>query len=204
MSSDTPDRPQDEAHEGPIKTTGQLAWVVVLSFVVPIVLILLLVNFVVVGDRPAAGTDAFSERAIAQRLQPQARVAFADPAAAEQFSEQAVVERPPPAVAGVEPIPAPTPVTVRSGQQVYTAACMVCHAAGVAGAPRSGDIAAWAPRIRTGFEAMLNSTLNGKGAMPPQRGPRFSDHEIALAVVFMANQAGGNLPEPPAPVAAAR
>jgi len=176
MSSDSQDRPHDEGHEGPIKTTSQLIWVSVLSLVVPIVLILLLVNFVVVGDRPAAGTDAFSERAIAQRLLPAATVEI------RLGAGEAVV---------------------RSGQQVYSAACMACHAAGVAGAPRSADITAWAPRIRTGFEAMLNSTLRGKGAMPPQGGGQFSDHEIALAVVFMANQAGGNLPEPPAPAAAA-
>jgi cytochrome c5 len=176
MSSDTQDRTHDEGHEGPIKTTGQLIWVVVLSFVVPIVLILLLVNFVVVGDRPAAGTEAFSERAIAQRLLPAATVEL-------QLGGGAAV--------------------VRSGQQVYSAACMACHAAGVAGAPKSGDLAAWAPRIRTGFEALLNSTLKGKGAMPPQGGGQFSDHELALAVVHMANQAGGNFPEPPAPAAAA-
>jgi len=174
MSSDTPDHPRDEGHEGPIQTTRQLAWVVVLSFLVPILLIVLLVNFVVVGDRPAAGTDAFSERAIAQRLLPAAAVRL-------ELGGGAAV--------------------IRSGQQVYNAACMACHAAGVADAPKSGDSAAWAPRIRKGFEHLLHSTLAGKGAMPAQGGGQFSDHELALAVVYMANQAGGNLPEPPAPAA---
>lgn len=197
MSSDMQDRTHDEGHEGPIKTTGQLIWVVVLSFAVPIVLILLLVNFIAVGDRPAAGTEAFSERAIAQRIQPVATVALA------LDGDGAVAQAPSPAATGEPPPARVAAAVVRSGQQVYNAACMACHAAGVAGAPRSGDIAAWAPRIRAGFETMLNNTLRGKGAMPPQGGGRFSDHEIALAVVHMANQAGANLPEPPAPAAAA-
>jgi cytochrome c5 len=83
--------------------------------------------------------------------------------------------------------------------QVYTAQCAACHTAGVAGAPKLGDAAAWAPRIATGYEAMLTSALKGKGSMGPQGGGDFSDFEIGRAVVYMANQSGGKLAEPAMP-----
>ena len=89
------------------------------------------------------------------------------------------------------------------GKAVYDKTCVVCHASGVANAPKLGDKAAWAPRIKTGFEALLTSALKGKGAMTPQSGAAFSDHEIARAVVYLANQGGAKFDEPKAPAAAA-
>jgi cytochrome c5 len=74
---------------------------------------------------------------------------------------------------------------------------------GAAGAPKSGDEAAWAPRIKTGYDALLNSALKGKGAMGAQGGGDFSDLEIGRAVVYMVNNAGGKLAEPAVPAAAA-
>lgn len=70
-------------------------------------------------------------------------------------------------------IPNPAPAVVassgpRSGEQVYNGACAGCHAAGVAGAPKLGDKAAWAPRLKTGDDALWNSLMNGKNAMPPK------------------------------------
>jgi cytochrome c5 len=94
-------------------------------------------------------------------------------------------------------------VALRTGEQVYAAQCTACHAAGLAGAPKSGDEAAWAPRIKTGYEALLNSALKGKGAMAAQGGGEFSDFEIGRAVVYMANKAGAKFDEPKAPAAAA-
>jgi cytochrome c5 len=68
-----------------------------------------------------------------------------------------------------------------------------------------GDEAAWAPRIKTGFDALLNSALKGKGSMGAQGGGDFSDLEVGRAVVFMANKAGAKYeePKPPQPAAAA-
>ena len=91
----------------------------------------------------------------------------------------------------------------RSGEEVFKAVCGACHAAGAAGAPKMGDAAAWGPRLKTGYEALLTSALKGKGAMAAQGGGEFSDFEIGRAVVFMANKAGGKLAEPKAPAAAA-
>jgi cytochrome c5 len=169
-------QPHDAPHEGPIKTPQQLIWTVVASFVVPIAIIVLLVNFVASGDKSGAGSEGMSEQAIAQRIQPVGEVTLKD---------------------------ASGPAQLRSGEQVYTAQCSACHAAGAAGAPKLGDEAAWGPRIKTGFEALLNSALKGKGAMAAQGGGEFSDFEIGRAVVFMANKAGGKLDEPKAPASAA-
>jgi cytochrome c5 len=166
----------DAPHEGPIKTPQQLIWTVVASFVVPIAIIVLLVSYVSSGDKGGAGSMAMSEEAIAQRIQPVGMVMLKDASAV---------------------------VAVRTGEQVYAAQCTACHAAGLAGAPKSGDEAAWAPRIKTGYEALLNSVLKGKGAMAAQGGGEFSDYEIGRAVVYLANKGGAKFDEPKAPAAAA-
>jgi len=78
----------------------------------------------------------------------------------------------------------------RSGAAVYTSVCMACHASGVAGAPKAGDKAAWAPRIATGMAAMIKSVTNGKGAMPPKGGGAdLSDAEIKAAVEHLTGLA---------------
>ena len=172
--SDTHD--QDGAHEGPIKTPKQLIWTVFASFVLPVIVIILLVNYVAKGDKPAAGTEALDSEAVAKRIAPVARVELKD---------------------------ASDVASLKTGEQVYKLVCSACHSIGAAGAPRTGDAAAWAPRIATGYEALLNSALKGKGAMAAQGGGEYSDYEIGRAVVYMANQAGGKLAEPPAPAAPA-
>jgi cytochrome c5 len=175
--SDAPQQHEDDGpHEGPIKTPKQLMTVVVASFVVPVIAIILLVNYVASSSKPGAGSEAFTEEAVAKRLQKVGSIEIRDPT---------------------------NTATLRTGEQVYQAQCTACHAVGAAGAPKSGDEAAWAPRIKTGYDALLNSALKGKGAMGAQGGGDFSDYEIGRAVVYMANAAGGKLAEPAAPAAAA-
>jgi cytochrome c5 len=59
----------------------------------------------------------------------------------------------------------------------------------VAGSPRLGDKAAWAPRIKTGTDALVQSVIKGKNAMPPRAGnPSLSEAEIRAAVDFMVSQ----------------
>ena len=53
-------------------------------------------------------------------------------------------------------------------RSVYAQACATCHAAGIAGAPKVGDKAAWAPRIAQGIDVLTTNVIKGKGAMPPQ------------------------------------
>lgn len=83
----------------------------------------------------------------------------------------------------------------RSGEQLYQAACVACHATGAAGAPKLGDNAAWAPRLKQGLEGLLKSAINGKNAMPPRAGSDATDAELAKAIVYMANKSGGSLKE---------
>ncbi|MGB4359898.1 MAG: c-type cytochrome [Rhodoferax sp.] len=89
----------------------------------------------------------------------------------------------------------------KTGEQVYQAQCTTCHAAGLVGAPKFADAGAWAPRIGTGYEALLTSALKGKGNMAAQGGGAFADFEIGRAVVYMANAAGAKFEEPKAPEA---
>jgi cytochrome c5 len=168
----------EESHEGPIKTPKQLILTVFASFVVPILVIVMLANYVSFGTKEGAGSDGLSAEAIAKRLQP---------------------------VGSIEVRDANAPVVLRTGEQVFGAVCTACHSTGAAGAPKFGDEAAWAPRIKTGYEALLNSALHGKGNMTPQGGGDYADVEIGRAVVYMANKAGAKFPEPavPAPAAAA-
>ena len=80
-------------------------------------------------------------------------------------------------------------VAGHSGEALYKQACAVCHVAGVANAPKFGDKAAWAPRLKTGLPAMVNTVVTGKGAMPPKGGSTASEAEIRAAVEYMANAA---------------
>lgn len=91
---------------------------------------------------------------------------------------------------------------LRSGEEVFKAQCTTCHTAGLVGAPKFGDAAAWAPRIKSGYDALLNSAAKGKNAMAPQGGGEFQELEIGRAVVYMVNAAGGKLDEPKTPAAA--
>ena len=174
-----PHADHDLPHEGPIKTPTQLFWAVLASFVVPIVVILMLVNYVVADKSPAAGSTAHSAEAVAQRIQPAGRVELKD---------------------------ASDPASLKTGEQVYVAQCVACHGSGVAGAPKLGDAVAWGPRVKTGYDALMTSSLKGKGAMGAQGGGDFSDVEIGRAVVYMANQGGAKFDEPkvavPAPAQA--
>jgi len=165
-----------EAHEGPIKTPKQLAVAVLASFVVPIIVIILLANYVNFGAKPAAGSTGMTPETIAARLAPVGRVEVRD---------------------------ANAPVVLKTGEQVVTAACAACHMAGAAGAPKLGDVAAWAPRLKLGYEMLLTSALKGKGAMGAQGGGDYSDIEIGRAVVYMTSQAGGKFAEPAVPAVAA-
>ncbi len=76
-----------------------------------------------------------------------------------------------------------------SGKEVYDTTCAACHGAGIAGAPKVGDKAAWAPRVATGAKAMHASAIKGKGVMPAKGGnAALSDADVAAAVDYMIAQ----------------
>ncbi len=85
---------------------------------------------------------------------------------------------------------APAKDDAAKGKSVYDATCMACHAAGVAGAPKAGDKTVWAPRIKTGMEALYTSALKGKNAMPPKGGNMsLADADVKAAVDYLVSLA---------------
>ena len=162
----------EEDHTGPIKSPRQLLMAVFFSFVIPIFIIIGLVYYVTSHDKPAAGATNV-EKSLEERIQKVGAVEIRD--------------------ANRE---------MKTGDAVYIAQCSACHANGAAGAPKFGDKAAWAPRIKTGFDALWNSALKGKNAMGAQGGGDFTDIEIGRAVVHLTASAGGKFAEPAAPAAA--
>jgi cytochrome c5 len=160
------------AHNGPIKTPKQFLSAVALSFILAVFAIIGLAFYVASASKPMAGADN-SERAIAGRIQKIGVVEIKE---------------------GNRPL--------RTGEEVYKVQCFACHATGAMGSPKFGDAAAWAPRIGTGFAALLNSALKGKNNMTPQGGGDFQDVEVARAIVYMTTAAGGKFPEPAVPAGA--
>ena len=156
-----------------IKTPQQLVKIILLAFVVPVIGIVMLVQLVV--QRPHADQAALSPEAVAARIAPLGKVEFGEPGAA----------------AGGGP---------RSGEEIVKTICAACHTAGAAGAHKIGDKAAWGAVAKKGLNGMLAAAIKGVKAMPPRGGAAdASDLELARAIVFMANQSGGSLKEPPAP-----
>lgn len=76
-----------------------------------------------------------------------------------------------------------------AGIKLYDTICFACHAAGVAGAPKFGDQAAWKPYIESGMDTMVQKAIHGVGAMPPRGGSQASDDEIRAAIQHMVNAA---------------
>lgn len=166
-------------HESAIKTPKQLIAAVFASFAVPILLIVLLVQFVTSDKLNGAGSQSQNPDAIAARIRP---------IAAEDYNLK----------------DANAPKVLQSGEAIYTSTCAACHGTGAAGAPKFGDAASWGPRIAGGYEALLKSAIAGKGAMPAKGGnPDLDDVEIGRAIVHMVNASGGKFKEPEVKPAAA-
>ena len=167
-----------DQHSSPIKTPQQLITVVVLSFVVPVAVIILLATYVTGAKREGAGTSAMTPEAIAERLRPVGSVVLA--------AEGGGAGR-----------------ALQGGEAVYKLACSACHTAGVAGAPKTGDAAAWKPRLAQGFDTLVKHAVEGFKTMPAKGGNASLDPvEVARAVAFIGNQSGGKFAEPGAPAPA--
>jgi cytochrome c5 len=140
--------------------------------------IMLLAQFAI-GARPlGAGLDkAAAEAAIKERLQADVTIMTAETkAAAPAAPASAIVSA--------------APVKVASGESVYKTACSACHTAGVAGAPKTGDKAAWAPRIAQGKETLYKHAILGfqgkMGVMPAKGGnTSLSDADVKASVDYM-------------------
>lgn len=121
---------------------------------------------------------------------PQAEPVAAAPAPAPEAAPAT------PAPATTEPAATPTasapaaaPADPAAGQQTYRQACAFCHDKGVAGAPKTGDAAAWSARLAQGMDTLYTVALKGKGAMPAKGGnASLSDDAVKAAVDYMVAQ----------------
>lgn len=165
---------QDTEHESLIKTPKQLAVVVVLSFVVPVVLLIMLAQFVLSASSPDA--KILTQEAVVERIKPVASLSISEAGSGGGGT--------------------------RSGEEIFKAACAACHTTGAANAPKIGDKGAWGPRLALGLDGLTKSAIKGKNGMPPRGGlPDLSDFEISKAIVYLANQSGASFKEPAAPKA---
>jgi cytochrome c5 len=124
----------------------------------------------------AAAASGTAPAAAAAPAAPAAPVAAAAPTAA-------------PAAAATATAAAPAAAAGGNGKALFDTTCVACHGAGVAGAPKFGDKAAWAPRIAQGLATLQDHALHGKGAMPPKGGSSAPDADVKAAVEYMVNAA---------------
>jgi cytochrome c5 len=165
-----------EEHSSFIKTPGQLITVVVLSFVIPIFIIVLLAKLVTTSNKFGPDHPAMSDEAVAARIKPIGQVALVDASA---------------------------PKVIKSGKEVVEQACAACHSTGALNAAKIGDSAAWGKLAKAGLEQLTASAVKGVRQMPAKGGnPDLSELEIARAIAYMVNQSGGSMKEPEAPAAA--
>jgi cytochrome c5 len=168
------------APSGLIQTPQQLVVVAVLAFVVPVVLILAIVQIITGGLNASPSAPTMSEEAIAARIKPIGEVNLGGPGGSPT----------PAAPAPAAQAAAAAPAKARSGNEVYQLACAVCHTAGVAGAPKTGDAAAWKPRVAKGAATLHTHAINGFNLMPARGGnTSLSDAEVKAAVDYMIAQA---------------
>jgi cytochrome c5 len=126
-------------------------------------------------QRPAAGATA-------------AASAPAGGASATAAAPAAAPAAPATTVAAAAPAAA-APVAANAGETLFKQTCVTCHGTGLAGAPKFGDKAAWAPRIAQGVPTLVQHAIQGKNAMPPRGGSSASDAEVQAAVQYMVNAA---------------
>ncbi|HLX24949.1 MAG TPA: c-type cytochrome [Usitatibacter sp.] len=136
------------------------------------------------GQRSMADEPAMSKEAVAKRLAPVAKFELdpnAPPASAPPAAPAGTV-----VAATAAAMPAPAKGGAADGKKTYETVCFACHGAGVAGAPKFGDKAAWAPRVAQGKDTLHASALKGKGAMPAKGGnTTLSDADVTAAVDYM-------------------
>jgi cytochrome c5 len=128
-------------------------------------------------------------RSVDKRLQPVAKVAVAG-----QDNSALAIKANPGAAGQVAGSAAAGPALPKSGEEVFQQVCSACHGAGIAGAPKAGDKAAWGPRIAKGREVLYDHALKGfqggSGVMPAKGGRAdLPDDLVKAAVDHMVDMA---------------
>lgn len=136
------------------------------------------------AEQPAAAQPAAEPAA-----EPQPAALAEAAAEAAQVVVDKVEEVATAAESALASVAAPAAPDLDKGKAVYSTACFACHMTGAAGAPKLDDKAAWAPRLAQGRDALVASSINGKGAMPPKGGRvDLADADIEAAVAYMLSQ----------------
>jgi len=111
------------------------------------------------------------------------------PVAAAPAAAAPAAPAPAPAPAPAAPAAAPATASADTGKTLFNAACVACHGAGIAGAPKVGDKANWAPRIAQGNAVLYEHAIKGfqgkAGVMPPKGGSAAPDADVKAAVDYM-------------------
>jgi len=179
---------EDNIETHPVK----LAIGIAVGAVALVIGIILMAQFAVgiYGSRTLKDDPSMAPAEVAKRIAPVAKVEIDPNAAAPAPAAAAAPAAAPVPAAAIPPAPAKTAKGGADGKATYDGVCHVCHGAGVAGAPKFGDKAAWAPRIKQGKGTLYASALKGKGAMPAKGGnASLSDDAVKAAVDYMANAA---------------
>lgn len=75
------------------------------------------------------------------------------------------------------------------GEMIYQNVCAACHDSGAAGAPMVSDAESWGERLDKGRDGLVETAINGLGAMPPRGGRNdLSDEQVAASVDYMLDQ----------------
>ena len=181
---------EDNIETHPVK----LAIGIAVGAIAVVIGIILLAQFAVgmYGSRSLKDDPSMSPAQVAKRIAPVAKVELDPnaPAPAPAAAAPAAGAAAAMPAAAIPAAPAKAAGGAADGKATYASVCAVCHAAGVAGAPKFGDKAAWAPRIKQGKDTLYASALKGKGAMPAKGGnPSLSDDAVKAAVDHMVSAA---------------
>jgi cytochrome c5 len=170
------------------RTPQQLIVAVLLALLIAAMGIVMIFSFAAGGLKVDSGSTDAGATAVAERLKPVGSVLIGEGPGPDAGVAPAAAT---PAVKSASAVPAKTAAAggAGAGKKLYDTACAVCHAAGIAGAPKTGDKTAWKPRIATGQEALYNSAVKGKNAMPAKGGlASASDADVKAAVNYMLSQ----------------
>jgi len=129
-------------------------------------------------------SEADYSKTVATRIQPPSQEAVAG-----QDNTALAIKPQGPAAAGT----ASTTATAKTGEELFKQTCSACHGQGIAGAPKAGDKAAWAPRIKEGKDVLYQHALHGftgsSGTMPAKGGSDAPDDIVKQAVDYMVGLA---------------
>ena len=190
MSAHDPKPAHDDNSDLPFAPTLRKTIIILLvGFATPVIVLLLLVHFISAGAPSEANSTVATDSATTAPVG-QVAVASAASNAATMSAATASATAAPASAAASTPAAAAT--TANAGQALYTSTCIACHGAGIAGAPKLGDKAAWAPRIAQGVAVLDDHAIHGfqgkAGMMPPKGGSTASDDDVKAAVAYMVAQ----------------